>query len=197
MTHDLKRYSLISADDSVLLVIDVQDAFLEKLPSQDSERLLNNICWIVKLALWKQIPLVVTAEELQSQPPARKLVDTLPADIQIFNKVIFGLADQADIYAALEKNGRKTAVLVGLETDVCVMHSAIGLLERGHRVAVVVDSTGSPAGGHEMGLSRMQSAGAIPVNMKGLFYEWLRTVEEVKRFHRENPGMRKLAGVTL
>lgn len=197
MTTAAHPYSLIDADDSVLVVIDVQDAFLDKLPRQESERLLNNVCWIVRLALWKGVPLIVTAEELQRQPPARKLLDVLPANTHVFDKVIFGLADQADILAALEATGRKMAVLVGLETDVCVMHSAIGLLEQGYRVAVVTDTTGSPAPGHELGLNRIQSAGAIIVNMKGLFYEWLRTVEAVKRFHRELPEMRELAGILL
>ncbi len=197
MTANANSYSLIEANDSVLVVIDVQDAFLGKLPPENSERLLNSVCWLIKLALWSQIPLVVTAEELDKQPLARKLVDVLPANTPVFDKVIFGLAYQPGILAAVEQTGRKTAVLIGLETDVCVMHSAIGLLEQGYRVVVVADATGTPVPGREIGLNRMQSAGAIVVNMKGLFYEWLRTIETVKRFHRELPDMRDLSGVVL
>ena len=197
MTTDNNPYSLIEANDSVLVVIDVQDAFLDKLPRQDGERLVNNICWLIKLAMWRQIPLVVTAEEFDEQPLARKLVDILPANTPVFDKVVFGLAHQPDILAALDQTGRKTAVLIGLETDVCVMHSAIGLLEHGYRVVVVADATGTPVPGQEIGLPRMQNAGAIMVNMKGLFYEWLRTVEAVNRFHKEFPDMRDQAGVVL
>jgi nicotinamidase-related amidase len=197
MTTDTNPYSLIDADDSILIVIDVQGAFLEKLPQQDSERLLRNICWIVKLAQWKRVPLVVTAEEMDEQPLAGKLVDALPIDTRIFDKLIFGLADQPDILKAVEETARKTAVLVGLETDVCVMHSAIGLREQGYRVAVVIDATGTPAPNQEVGLERMRGAGVIFVNMKGLFYEWLRTVEAVKRLHDELPEMRELAGIVL
>ena len=62
MTTNANPYALIEADDSILVVIDVQDAFLGKLPRQDSKRLLNNVCWLIKLALWRGIPLVVTAE---------------------------------------------------------------------------------------------------------------------------------------
>ncbi|MGZ6315898.1 MAG: isochorismatase family protein [Anaerolineales bacterium] len=197
MTINANPYSLIEADDSVLVVIDVQDAFLGKLPPKDGERLLNNICWLVKLAKWKQIPLVVTAEELSQQPLARKLVEALPAGTAVFDKVVFGLAHQPELLAAVEQTGHKTAVLIGLETDVCVMHSAIGLLEHGYRVVIVTDATGTPVPGQEIGLSRMQSAGAILVNMKGLFYEWLRTIEAVHRFHRELPNMRGQAGIEL
>ena len=197
MTTDNNPYSLIEANDSVLVVIDVQDAFLDKLPRQDGERLVNNICWLIKLAMWRQIPLVVTAEEFDEQPLARKLVDILPANTPVFDKVVFGLAHQPDILAALDQTGRKTTVLIGLETDVCVMHSAIGLLEHGYCVVVVADATGTPVPGQEIGLTRMQNAGAITVNMKGLFYEWLRTVEAVNRFHKELPDMRDQAGVVL
>lgn len=190
-------YSLLDADDSVLIVIDVQDAFLDKLSMPDSGRVLNNVCWLVKLAQWRQIPLVVTAEQAQHQPLARQLVDTLPENTPVFDKGVFGLAQQPDILAAVESTKRKTAVLIGLETDVCVAHSALGLLERGYRVAAVTDATGSPAPGHELGLQRMQQAGTMLLNMKGLFYEWLRSVEAVHRFHQENPEMRALAGIVL
>ena len=191
------NYSLIDADDSVLIVIDVQDAFLDKLPSPDAERVLNRVCWLVKLAMWRRVPLVVTAEAAHEQPLASKLVEALPDDTRVFDKRIFGLTHQPDIIAAVQATGRKTAVLVGLETDVCVAHSALGLLELGYRVAVVTDATCSPEPGHELGLGRVQSAGAIILNMKGLFYEWLRTLEAVQRFHKENPDMRRLAGTVL
>ena len=197
MNPTANAYSLIDADDSLLIAIDVQDAFLGKLPHPDSERLLNNICWITKLARWKQVPLVVTAEEYEHAPLADRLVETLPAGIHVFNKLVFGLAHQPDILAAVEQTGRRTAVLVGLETDVCIQHSALGLLEQGYRVVVVTDATGTPAPNHELALERLRSAGVLLVSMKGLFYEWLRTVDAIQRFHRENPDMRARAGIVL
>jgi nicotinamidase-related amidase len=197
MSGEKISHSLLDAEDSVLVIIDVQDAFLNKLPLQESEGLLIRVCWLIKVAQWKQIPLIVTAEEIHKQPPASKLIESLPAGTPIFDKVSFGLAHQPDILAAVEQTGRRTAVLIGLETDVCVAHSAIGLLGQGYRVAVVADATGSPAPGHEIGMNRMQNAGAIIVNTKSLFYEWMRTIEMVNRFHRECPDMRELAGILL
>lgn len=192
-----RSHSLLDAEDSVLIVIDVQSAFLEKLPLQESERLLSRVCWLIAVAQWKQIPLVVTAEEIDKQPLASKLIQSLPASALIFDKVSFSLANQPDILAAVDQTGRKTAVLIGLETDVCVAHSAIGLLGQGYRVAVVADATGTRAPGQEIGLNRMRSAGATIVSTKSLFYEWMRTVEMVNRFHRECPNMRDLAGILL
>lgn len=194
---DPKPYALVDASDSLLAIIDVQGTFLNKLPPEEQNRVLNNICWLAKVAAWKGIPLVVTAEELDREPPVEALFQALPADTPIFNKMIFGLADQPNILEAVEHTGRRTAVLVGLETDVCIMHSALGLLERGFRVVVVTDATASPAPGHQLGLDRMRSAGVVLLSMKGLFYEWLRDVETVQRFHREQPDMREQAGIIL
>jgi nicotinamidase-related amidase len=197
MPREKVSHALLDSDDSVLIAIDIQDAFLNKLPLTESELLLSRVCWLVKVAQWKQIPIVVTAEELDQQSLASMLVQSLPAGTPIFDKLSFGLAHQPDIFGAVQRTGRKTAVLIGLETDVCVAHSAIGLLDQGYRVAVVADATGSPAPGHEIGLSRMQGAGAIIVSSKSLFYEWLRTVEMVNRFHTECPNMRNLAGIEV
>ena len=105
------------------------------------------------------------------QAPLGDEVDRLASDLE-------GLADQLDILDAVVATGRRTAVLVGLEADVCVAQSAIGLLGRGYRVAVVADATASPAGGTATGLDRIRSAGGLVTATKGLFYEWTRTVAE-------------------
>ena len=192
-----EHYALLEADDCVFVVVDVQDAFLAGLPRQDGERLLNTVCWLIRVAQWRKIPLLVTAEEIDRQPLAAGLAATLAGSTPVFDKLSFGLAQQPDIRAAIQETRRRTAVLVGLETDVCVMQSAIGLLELGYRVAVVADATDTSGPGQELGLKRMRSAGVILVNSKGLFYEWLRDVETVNRFHRELPDMRGLAGGIL
>jgi nicotinamidase-related amidase len=104
------------------------------------------------------------------------IAEKLPEKTVVYNKMVFGLADQPDILAAVEKIGRKTAVLVGLETDVCIAHSALGLLQKGYQVVAVSDATASPDSGHEIGLERMRRAGIVLVTVKSLYYEWLRTV---------------------
>jgi nicotinamidase-related amidase len=78
---------------------------------------------------------------------------------------------------AVAATGRRTVVLVGMETDVCVAHSALGLLDRGYRVVVVRDAVLAPGDAHDDGIERMRAAGVTLIGAKGLFYEWVRTVE--------------------
>jgi nicotinamidase-related amidase len=92
------------------------------------------------------------------------------------DKMTFGLCDDPLILGEVESTGRQTAVLVGFETDVCVMQSALGLLQQGFRVVVLSDATGSPGECHQAGISRIRDAGAVISTVKGTFYEWVRTL---------------------
>ncbi|HEV2461075.1 MAG TPA: isochorismatase family protein [Ktedonobacterales bacterium] len=176
---------LIDRDDSILVVIDAQSAFLDKLPTGERTSLVSRLCWLIGVATRLKIPLVVTAEDLPHLGGVAPEVARMLPDARPFNKVIFGLADDPAILAAVAGTNRKTTVLTGLETDVCVAQSALGLLDRGYRVVAVADATGSPGTAHDAGLSRMREAGVVIVNAKNLYYEWLRTVEQVRRFRTE------------
>ena len=177
------QHNLIDVGDSILVVIDVQQTFIDKLPPDESEALVQRICWLVQVARGLAVPLVVTAEEIPALGGiVPELAEKLPADTAVFNKMTFGLAAQPDIVATIAQTGRRTAILVGLETDVCVTHSALGLQEAGYQVAVLADATGSPGSAHDFGLARMREAGVTVSTIKGLYYEWVRTVERNNQF---------------
>jgi nicotinamidase-related amidase len=178
--------ALLAAEDSILIVIDVQPPFLRKLAPDEHQPLLQRICWLIGVANWLSIPLVVTAEDIPREGTVDdQIAQRLRPDTAIYNKMVFDLAADPAIRAAVDQAHRTTAVLVGLETDVCVAHSALGLLDAGYRVAVVADATGAPGTAHHFGLERIRGAGGVIVGVKGLFYEWARTVEQARRFRRE------------
>lgn len=181
----MPNHTLIDSDDSILIVIDVQAAFLDKLPTAERSPLLSRICWLIGAATWLQIPLVLTAEDIPSLGGVAPEIAHMAPQTPAHNKMVFGLASDPDILGAVARTGRQTAVIVGLETDVCVAQSALGLIEHGYRVVAVADATGSPGAAHRAGLDRMRDAGVLIVNVKNLYYEWLRTVERAHRFRLE------------
>jgi isochorismate hydrolase len=182
-----EKAALIDAGDSLLAVIDVQDKFLARLDNQDAQRVLSRCAWLMKVANWLSVPLCVTAEETAVMGNSSEaLLACMPDGLVEHNKMVFGLAGQPDILAAVEASGRRTVVLVGLETDVCVAQSAIGLLQRGYRVVVVADACASPQQGHAHGLQRMRDAGALEISSKGLFFEWVRDLERCHDFFRNS-----------
>ncbi len=188
--------SLLDVKDSLLIVVDVQPGFVKKENREDHNPLLQRICWVIKVANWLDVPLVVTAEDLPRMGDVSgDVAEILPPGTRIYNKMSFGLAAQADILEAVRRMRRKTAVIIGYETDVCITHSALGLLDLGYRVAVVSDATGSPGEAHQIGVDRIRGAGGIIVSAKSLYYEWVRTVERSIAF--ESSGIPTPEGIVL
>ncbi|MCW3783173.1 isochorismatase family protein [Defluviimonas salinarum] len=169
---------LFHRSKSFLAVIDVQKLFVDKLAPEARAPLVDRIRWLIGTARRLGIPVLAMAEDIaRNGPPLPEIVAALGADVPVHDKRVFGLAGQPDILAGARAFQRPQAVLVGLETDVCVAQSALGLLAAGFRVAVLVDATGSPGDCHGAGLDRMRDAGITVTTVKGIFYEWVRDLD--------------------
>jgi nicotinamidase-related amidase len=192
---------LLSAAQSQLIVIDVQERFYGPDAAIDRGRLADATAragWLVGVAAALGIPVTITEEDPdRNGPTVRSIRDRLPRGAKTHVKPVFGLADVPEVLSSVAAVGRETAVLVGLETDVCVAHSAIGLLDRGYRVAVVTDATFAPGEMHEHGLARMTAAGVLAVHAKGVYYEWVRTLEAARRLEAEHPDLAEPPGFSL
>jgi nicotinamidase-related amidase len=190
--------SLIDVADCCLVLIDVQKVFLGKLPKNAAKKLVRRLAWLLKVAVRLGVPVVATAEDIGVNGSlVSKLAKALPPDTTIHNKLSFDLSADPAILGAVRDTGRGTAVLVGLETDVCVAHSAMGLLGQGYRVVVLRDAAASPGAAHAYGLARIQGAGALISDVKSLYYEWLRTVPACREFEEKFGGELGDPGLTL
>ncbi|MCB2109393.1 MAG: isochorismatase family protein [Defluviimonas sp.] len=188
---------LFAAGQSFLAVIDVQAAFLDKLAANEAPALLARIVWLIAVARAQGIPVIAMAEDVARHGgPVAAVREALPEGSDIHDKHVFGFAGQPAILAAAEALGRRQAVLVGLETDVCVAQSALGLQAAGFRVAAITDATGSPGQAHAAGLQRMGAAGIVLTTAKGIFYEWMRDLPTLAR-HLALKAAARDAGVAL
>ena len=174
---------------SCLLVIDVQQYFLTKLALHEREPLVRRMAWLMQVARLLEIPIIATAEDTaRNGTLVPELMTELPAGAKVFDKMIFGLCAQPDIRAAVDSvaaKGRDQFVLIGLETDVCISHSAFGLAAAGYRPFVIDDACASPAPHHEHGLRRLRDAGIAVTSLKGIYYEWLRDLETLGRLRKQ------------
>jgi nicotinamidase-related amidase len=187
----------LDADECVLAVIDTQEGFLSKLPDEDAAALVDRIRWLCLLANWLHVPVVVTEEEPGvNGETAPRIGNLLVPETVRHDKPVFDLSACAPILADVTRHGRESVALCGLETDVCVAQSALGLLDAGKRVVVVEDAVGSPGAAHAQGLERMARAGVELVGVKSLAYDWLRTVERATEFG-EATGRDAPAGIVL
>jgi nicotinamidase-related amidase len=193
--------SLLDRAGSQLVVIDVQPGFYPAAAPVDRDRLASvtaRVAWLTGVAAALGVPVAITEEDpARNGPTAPAVLALAPAGTTILTKPVFGLADVPEILAVVDAIGRRTVVLAGLETDVCVTHSALGLLDRGYRVAVVTDATFAPGEMHEPGLRRMRDAGVVLIHAKGVYYEWVRTLAEARRFEAAHPDLAEPPGFSL
>lgn len=192
-----KNSGLFERDRSCLVVIDVQQGFLDKLPLDQREPLVARIAWLMRIARTLNIPIVATAEDIDRNGPlVPQLTSELPAGGTVFNKMIFGLMDQGDIRSAIEASKRNQFILTGLETDVCVSQSAFGIRSAGFRPAVIDDLCATPPPHHDYALRRLRDADIEVLSAKGIYFEWVRDLATLKRIE---PQMNQPlpAGLTL
>jgi nicotinamidase-related amidase len=173
---------LVERERCCLIIVDVQQHFLDKLPLHERGPLVQRIGWLMRVARALDIPVIATAEDTARDGPlVPELAALLPPGTAAFDKTVFGLMGQADIRAAVEATRPDCFVLAGLETDVCIAHSALGLAAAGHRPVVIDDACASPPPHHEYGLRRLRDAGITVTSIKGIFYEWVRDLDTYRR----------------
>ncbi len=188
---------LLDSRDALLCVIDVQHGFLARLPDARRTELTHRIRFIVEVAARLAVPTIVTVEDAPLNGPTDPAVlGVLPPDCREFDKRVFGLMGQPDLAGRVAATGRRTAVLVGLETDVCVLHSAVGLARAGWRSVIVSDACAAPGDAHAAGLERARALGVETIHTKGLYYEWARSLAGLARL-KAHPAVIAPPGLEL
>jgi nicotinamidase-related amidase len=185
---------LIERDESVLIVVDLQPRFWGDTLDAGDAATVTDVCgraaWLVGAAKALGVPTVLTEEDPARNGPAADAVRAAAGPAApVLTKPVFDLAACPEIMVAIAATGRWTAVICGFETDVCVTHSAVGLAAAGYRTVVVVDAVHSPAGAHAFGLARLRELGVELVHCKGVYYDWVRTLEAALAFERHHPEL--------
>jgi len=193
---------LIAREDSLLVVVDLQPHFWgDRLGADDLRRareVAARAAWLAGVASALGVPAVITEEEPeQNGPTDAAVLGALRPSAPVFAKPVFGLADCPGIMEAIGSTGRRTAVLTGYETDVCVTHSAVGLTEAGYRVVVAEDAVYSPFEAQAPGLARLRDLGFELVHCKGIYYDWVRTLKAALAFRTGNPQLAEPPGFSL
>jgi nicotinamidase-related amidase len=192
----------IDVDDCVLVVIDAQDGFYgahrTDVDREAQQSALARAGWVCGVAVALGVPVVVTEEDVVTNGPTAPVVARrMPAGTATHAKAVFGANDNPEIDAEVRATGRGTVVLVGMETDVCVAHSALGWAESGLRPVVVRDAVFSAGGAHGFGLQRLAEDGIELISAKELYYEWLRDLAAVRAFDAAHPDLAEPPGFSL
>jgi nicotinamidase-related amidase len=156
--------------DSGLLVIDVQEKLLAKIPGK--EALVRNIAFLLDAARLLDVPVAGTEQYPKGLgPTVPELAQRLPPRP---DKVAFSCCAIPGIAESFQKAARLKLVLAGMETHVCVLQTALDLLTRDYRVFVPVDAVASrQALDHDQAIRRLDRAGAVITTSETVVFEWL------------------------
>ena len=178
---------LMSADDTALLVIDVQEKLLGAISGH--ERVAFNVRRLIDGAATVGLPVVATEQYPQGLGP------TVPELAQrlgkIPSKLTFSCGGCPDIFADLQGRGIHKLLLCGIEAHVCVQQTVLDLLAGGWRVYVAVDAVGSRFEiDYRTALGRIDSAGATLTTTEAALFEWCQEAgtpqfKQISRLARE------------
>jgi nicotinamidase-related amidase len=194
--------SRIVVGESLLLVVDAQDGFYPEsrvdVDQAAKDAALSVAAWLCGVARVIGVPTVVTEEDAAlNGPTAKGIANQLATKTPVHDKRVFGAADNPEIWQDIQASQRSTVVVVGMETDVCVAHSALGLKGRGLRPVVVQNAVFSAAAAHAYGLARLRQADVELLSAKEVFYDWRRDLASVVRFGEEHPELHDPPGFSL
>lgn len=161
----------IQAELSCAVLIDVQEKLNPHI--HDSDNLLQAQSILLQGLQHLGVPLWVTEQYVKGLgPTVSELKKYLPAECKFYEKMSFSCLGSEDFSRDLAQSGRNTVILFGIESHVCVLQSALDLLEAGYRVVVVEDCVGSrKATDRASALARLRSAGALPSSYESLLLE--------------------------
>ena len=164
---------LMNAQDCTLLVIDVQ-AKLNPVMF-DPDRTPAGAVKLLKASNILDVPALVTEQYPKGVgETVEDLQDLIPTGCPIEKNSFSCLAEEA-FTEKFEDLDRPQVVLAGIEAHICVLQTALSLLDRGYDVFVVEDATASRTReNHRAGLERIRDAGGWVVTVEMVLFEWLK-----------------------
>ena len=169
--------TLLQARDSVLVIVDIQEKLFDVMPNHDKEKLLENTLSLIEAAKLLDIPILITEQYPQGLGKTLpQLSNALQDQGNFFEKTAFSCVGATDFIGTLEKIDRNQIILVGVETHVCILQTALDLhaLNK-YQIHVVEDASCSIKLEHKFfALQRMLAQHIIISNYESVLFEWLR-----------------------
>jgi nicotinamidase-related amidase len=195
---------LLDADDSQLVLVDYQSRLMPSI--FESSLVVANALRLARMAQLLEVPVWGTAENPgrlgPNVPEIQAAIEAAGGrtfDKMSFSAVADGLVDWLRPPArkptvggnarslpkhlqkaapAPEEEGRSTIVIAGCEAHVCLMQTALDLLEEEFEVWVVTDACSSRTErNRDAAFDRLAGNGAELVTTEMVAFEWLRTAE--------------------
>ena len=175
----------IQREQAAGLVIDIQEKLFPFISGHEDLAVKSGI--LIRGLQVLKIPIVITEQYTKGLGPTIQPVRELFDPNSHLEKLAFSCCDDPTIMDRLNSMDKKFIIITGIEAHVCVLQTAIDLLER-HFVPVIVEDCVSSRrlNDKNMAISRMRRMGALITTYESVLFELLRFsgTEEFKAISR-------------
>lgn len=167
---------LLTPDNCVLALIDLQPQMLFGVASHDRQAIVNNTLLLAKAARVFNVPTVLSSvESLAFSGFLLPQVQAVFPGQAAIERTTMNSWDDAAFVAAIEATGKKKIVIAGLWTETCVALPTVQAIHDGYEVYVAEDCCGDVSAlAHANAMRRVEQAGAKPVTALSVLLEWQR-----------------------
>ena len=170
--------ALLDPSDTVILLMDHQAGLFQTVKDISVADLRANTTLLAKVATLLKIPVITTASEPNGPngPLMPEIHQAAPHAVYVPRQGEVNAWDNDDFVRTVRATGRKTLVMAGVWTSVCVMFPALDAKAAGFTVYAVIDASGDPSElVSRTTLARFTQAGVIPTSANAVLSEMHRT----------------------
>lgn len=181
----LERFFL-DRERTLVVLIDVQEKLSRAMDQKVLERVTRNISILLDASKELGVPVLTTEQYVKGLGETiPELKEKLPAPAR--EKMTFSCCGAEGFDEEIARSGRRQIVLVGMETHVCVLQTALELLDQGYLVHLVTDAVISRRKENwKTALKTLTAAGAVLTSTEATLFQLLRTAgtEEFKKLSK-------------
>ncbi|MGP4717370.1 isochorismatase family protein [Psychrobacter sp. T6-6] len=169
----------IARENTQAMIIDVQERLTPHI--YDHENIVKKTVTLIKGLQALNIPIMLNEQYKKG------LGDTLPElrdvlegdNAKSFEKATFSACDNNDTWHHLAQQNRSTVLLFGAEAHVCIMQTALDLLDNGMQPVIIGDAVGSRFPyDKKQAIRRIRRAGGVISTVESILFELCRSSED-------------------
>ncbi|NWA32625.1 MULTISPECIES: isochorismatase family protein [unclassified Pseudomonas] len=165
---------VIDASDTAMLLIDHQSGLFQIVKDMDVPQLRANAIALARAATLLNIPVITTASVPQGPngPLIPEIQQAAPHAQYVARKGEINAWDNPEFHAAVKATGKKTLVIAGTLTSVCLAFPSISAVYEGYKVFAVVDASGNHSKlATDLTIARLSQAGVVPIDIMATLSE--------------------------
>lgn len=170
--------TMIDPSDAVMLLIDHQSGLFQLVRDMDLLTLRHNVTALAKVSRLAKIPTFTTASvpDGPNGPLIPEIHQFNPEAVYIPRSGQINAWDNPKWVEAIEKTGRKTLLIAGTLTSVCMAFPTLSALAAGFRVFNIIDASGNWSKmATDITMARVVQAGAYPIDTYAVLAELMST----------------------